>query len=44
MQASGFHIAPPIVRAKARLAGTLASQLQALVDTSTPTSERSNGY
>ena len=32
MQAPGFHIAPPIVRAKARLAGTLASQLQALVD------------
>ena len=32
MQAPGFHIAPPIVRAKARLAATLASQLQALTD------------
>lgn len=30
MRAHGFHIAPPIVRAKARLADTLASQLQAL--------------
>ena len=30
MQARGFHIAPPIVRAKARLAGTVASQLQTL--------------
>ncbi len=30
MQARGFHIAPPIVRTKARLAGTLASQLQTL--------------
>jgi transposase len=32
MQARGFHIAPPIVRTKARLAGTLASQLQALAE------------
>jgi transposase len=32
MQAPGFHIAPPIVRAKARLAATLASQLQALAE------------
>jgi transposase len=32
MQAGGFHIAPPIVRAKARLAGTLASQLQTLLE------------
>ena len=32
MQAPGFHIAPPIVRAKARLAGTLASQLLALLE------------
>jgi transposase len=32
MQAPGFHIAPPIVRAKARLAATLVSQLQALVE------------
>jgi len=32
MQASGFHITPPIVRAKARLAVTLASQLQALAE------------
>jgi transposase len=30
MQARGFHIAAPIVRAKARLARTLASHLQAL--------------
>jgi len=30
MQARGFHIAPPFVRAKARLAGTLAAQLQTL--------------
>ncbi len=32
MQAPGFHIAPPIVRAKARLAATLVSQLQALAE------------
>ncbi len=32
MQAQGFHVAPPIVRAKARLAGTLVSQLQALTE------------
>jgi len=32
MQAPGFHIAPPIVRAKARLAATLASHLQALAE------------
>jgi transposase len=32
MQARGFHIAPPIVRAKARLADTLASQLQTLAE------------
>ena len=30
MHARGFHIAPPLVRTKARLAGTLASQLQTL--------------
>ncbi len=30
MQAHGFQIAPPLVRAKARLTGTLASQLQTL--------------
>jgi len=30
MRARGFHIAPPFVRAKARLAGTLAAQLQTL--------------
>ena len=32
MQARGFHIAPPVVRTKARLAGTLASQLQTLAE------------
>ncbi len=32
MQGRGFHIAAPIVRAKARLAGTLVSQLQTLAD------------
>jgi transposase len=32
MQARGFRIAPPITRAKARLAGTLASQLQMLAE------------
>jgi transposase len=32
MQAPGFHIAPPIVRAKVRLASTLVSQLQALAE------------
>jgi hypothetical protein len=32
MQARGFHIAPPLVRAKARLATTLASQLQTLAE------------
>jgi transposase len=32
MQAPGFHVAPPIVRAKARLAVTLASQWQALAE------------
>ena len=32
MQARGFHIAPPFVRAKARLAATLASQLQTLAE------------
>jgi transposase len=30
MRAPGFHIAPPITRAKTRLAGTLVSQLQTL--------------
>ena len=30
MQAPGFHIAPPVVRAKARLATTLVAQLQTL--------------
>lgn len=30
LQAPGFHIAPPVIRAKARLAGTLAAQLQTL--------------
>jgi len=30
MQGRGFHIAPPLVRAKVRLAGTLAAQLQTL--------------
>jgi len=32
MQTRGFHIAPPLVRAKARLAGTLVSQLQTLAE------------
>jgi transposase len=32
MQARGFQIAPPVVRAKARLAGTLTSQLQTLAE------------
>ena len=32
MQARGFHIAPPLVRAKVRLAGTLVSQLQTLAE------------
>jgi transposase len=32
MQARGFHIAAPLVRAKARLATTLASQLQTLAE------------
>ena len=32
MHARGFHIAPPVVRTKARLAGTLASQLQTLAE------------
>jgi len=32
MRTPGFHIAPPIIRAKARLAGTLVSQLQALAE------------
>jgi transposase len=32
MQARGFQIAPALVRAKARLAGTLASQLQTLLE------------
>jgi len=31
LQTKGFQIAPPIVRAKARLAGTLVAQLQTLV-------------
>jgi transposase len=30
MRAPGFHIAPPVVRAKARLASTLVAQLQTL--------------
>jgi transposase len=30
VQAHGFHIAPPVVRAKARLASTLVAQLQTL--------------
>lgn len=30
VQAPGFHIAPPVVRAKARLASTLVAQLQTL--------------
>jgi transposase len=32
MQAPGFHIASPIVRAKARLAATLVAQLQGLAE------------
>jgi len=32
VQGRAFHIAPPIVRAKARLAGTLVSQLQTLAE------------
>ena len=32
MQGRGFQIAPPVVRAKARLAGTLVSQLQTLAE------------
>jgi len=35
LQAKGFQIAPPIVRAKARLAGTFVAQLQTLVLTMT---------
>jgi len=32
LQGRGFQIAPPVVRTKARLAGTLASQLQTLTE------------